>query len=226
MSDFLHIPYRLRRELHPQETETIFRFCFQELGCSRANPTNGKTNQFRYTTERTSGVVVGESVEEAITAVVEASSGAIWCWYDDLNVGISVGGKTNSGPSLPSVSLLIDEWYTMPWRNEEPSLIHDFVLELYDYLSPMYVYGDTYLDESSLTTDGVDCGQLEDLFWVNGFGPEMTEQIGRERLLEAPAWRVDDCEDGGVFLWLSPLPLSESRNERMDALRAYFDLDS
>lgn len=151
----------------------------------------------------------------------------MWFWFDDLRLGIHCTdtAAASEGPDVPSLSLSIDEWYAKPQRNEHPSLIPEFVLELYDYLSPMYVYGDTYLDESSLSVEGIESGQLEALYWVNGFGPEMAESIGRDRLLNAPACRVDDCADGGAFLWIAPLPLSQSRGKNSDELSAYLGVE-
>lgn len=225
MSSFLVIRFRLMDELQSREIEALFRYCFDDLEGTRSPPDSDKTNQFSYSTEGTGwDSVVGDSIDNAVDEVVRTARGTIWFWYDDLNVGVHVNLKTR-GPDIPSITLSINSWYVKPWRNDQPELIHEFVLELYDYLSPLYVYGENYLDESSLSREGITSGQLEDLFWVNGFGPEMAASIGRERLLNAPAWRVDECDDGGVFLWQSPLPLSMSRNDYIDALTEYFALE-
>lgn len=225
MSECLSIPYLLPSELTHRDVAELLEYCFEDLGCARSPPEEETTNQFRYTTEETDWrQVTGSSIEEATQALERAGCGSIRFWYDDLNVGLQINLDAPDRPIESSVALSIDEWYTRPWWDSEPALIYEFVLELYDYLSPLYIYGDTYLDEASLSREGVKNGQLEDLFWVNGYGPEMTERLGRDRLLNAPAWRIDECDDGGVFLWISPLPLSESRNQRYDAVTEYLDL--
>ncbi|MFC4440299.1 MULTISPECIES: hypothetical protein [Natrialbaceae] len=226
MSEFLSIPYLLEEEMDARSIENVLRFCFDELGCSRSPPESERTNQFGYTTEETDGIRYDSSINEAIDGLTRAIGGTVWLWYDDLNVGIHVNGQSAHRPTMPNLSLSIDEWYVKPWRNEQPALIHEFVLELYEYLSPSYVCGNMYLDESPLSAEGIEAGRLEELYWVNGFGPRMAEQIGRERLLHAPAWRVDDRGDGGVFLWESPLPLSPNRQETDDMLREYFGLNA
>ncbi|SDL00514.1 hypothetical protein [Natronorubrum texcoconense] len=226
MSELLSIPYLLEEELRSRGIERLLQFCFDELQCSRSPPDSEDTTQFGYTTEAINGIRYDCSIDDAIDSIAGATGGTIWLWYDDLNVGIHIHGWAADRPSVPNLSLSVDEWYVKPWQNEQPALIHDFVVELYDYLSPRYVYGDTYLDESSLTAEGFEAGRLEEIYWVNGFGPNMADRIGRERLLHAPAWRVDDCADGGVFLWESPLPLSQNRQETDDTLRSYFDLNS
>ncbi|WP_408959990.1 hypothetical protein [Natrinema sp. 74] len=224
MSEFLSIPYLLEEEMEPHRIERFLQFCFADLDCSRSPPKNERTNDFGYTTEETDGIRYGGSIDEAIDSLTRQAGGTVWVWYGDLNVGIHINGWSVDRPTVPNLSLSIDESYVKPWRNDRPNLIHDFVLDLYDYLSPIYVYGDTYLDEAPLSTKGIEAGHLEEVYWVNGFGPNMTTQIGRERLLHAPAWRIDDCEDGGVFLWESPLPLSEGRQSTDDTLREYLGL--
>lgn len=225
MSEWLSINYTLEKPLGSMEIETLFRHCFEDLGCSRTSPNSDDTDQFRYTTEKTEELVTGAPLETAISDLASAESGAIWLWYDDLVAGIHINASAQDHPALPFVSLTIDEWYLRPWNNDRPELIHEFVRELYDFLAPIYVHGDTYLDSSTITREGILKGQLEDLFWVNGFGPEMAEQIGRERLLNAPAWQIDDCDDGGVFLWESPLPLSPEKQDIDARLRAYFGVN-
>ncbi|MFC3958539.1 hypothetical protein [Halovivax cerinus] len=140
-------------------------------------------------------------------------------------MGIHVPGQSPKRIDVPNLSLSIDEWYTKPRNYESPELIPEFIHALYDYLSPIYVYGDMYLDESVLSESGIERGEIEDLFWVNGFGPEMVENLGRERVLEAPAWRVDEREDGGVFLWLSKYAFT-GRSEYLEALHEQFGLES
>lgn len=226
MSESLSIPYLFEEELDSRRIERFLRFCFDELNCSRSPPDSENTSQFGYTTEETDRIRYGRSIDEAIDRISRVAGGTIWLWYDDLNVGIHIDGRSVDRPPVPNLSLSIDEWYVKPWRNHQPDLIYDFVLDLYDYLSPIYVYGDTYLDETPLSTEGLKEGRLEEVYWVNGFGPDIAEQIGRERLLHAPAWQVDDREDGGVFLWEAPLPLSQIRQETDDKLRSYFSLDT
>ena len=38
------------------------------------------------------------------------------------------------------------------------------------------------------------------LYYINLFGPELVKKLGRDRLLSAPAWRVEELGDGGIFL--------------------------
>lgn len=228
MSESLFIRFCLDASLDSAAIESMYRFCFDELGCARSPPSSDDTSQFRYMTAETDpDLVTGSSVDEAIRAAVSSEWSAIWFWFDDLHVGIHRNDDVadENGPNVPSVSVSVDEWFTKPWHNEQPSLIYEFVLSLSDILSPVYVYGDRHLDEPELSASSVLQRELEELFWVNGFGPEMADRVGRDRLLDAPAWRIDERDDGTVFLWVSPLPLSDGRNERLSELRDHFGLD-
>jgi hypothetical protein len=42
-------------------------------------------------------------------------------------------------------------------------------------------------------------GKLRFVFWANFFGPAYVEQYGREFLWNAPGWRVEELEDGGIL---------------------------
>lgn len=224
MSEPLSIPFCLGKKLSSPGIESLLRFCFEELECSRSSPECDRVNGFRYmTNETTPDIISGATIDESITAIRSSEEGSIWFWYNDIGVGFHINTFSHKYPDVPITTLSIDSRYTKPYNNNDPSLIYEFVLELYDYLSPSYVYGDTHLiDRTHPTTEGVKNRRLEEIFWVNGFGPEMATNIGRERLGEAPAWRIDDCDDGGIFLWTSPLPYSSSRTDY--ELQTYFGL--
>ena len=225
MSEWLLIPYVLNTRLGGDEIEALVTYCVDEIGCTRSPPEIDEPQDFTYSTGSPDGWPKrGATLKEARSALVREERGSIRMWYDELHFGLQINLHSHNTPDLPSVSLSIDEWYTKPWRNDNPSLIYELVLKLYDFLKPIYVYGDTYLDDSSLSREGITNGQLEDLFWVNGFGPKMTQEIGREWLLNAPARRIDECDDGGAFLWVSPLPLTQDVGSRLEELRTYFSL--
>jgi len=41
---------------------------------------------------------------------------------------------------------------------------------------------------------------IHDMYYINILGPEIVDKLGRDRVLTAPAWRVQPFEDGGVLL--------------------------
>jgi hypothetical protein len=49
--------------------------------------------------------------------------------------------------------------------------------------------------------------------WLNVYGPAYVARIGLERLLSAPAWRVDFLPGGAVAVLLGPHPAPDDRDE-------------
>lgn len=71
---------------------------------------------------------------------------------------------------------------------------------IYDIIHPDY--GFSYLTEASAPTI-TEKELKESIFWVNFYGPAMAERIGKQKLLTAPAYKVEELKDGGVFLRLN-----------------------
>ena len=65
-------------------------------------------------------------------------------------------------------------------------------------------------------------------YWANFLSPEGVEIYGgREKVLKAPCYRVEELSDGGVLLVLAPTPVNPESKEFREAqnkLLAYFDM--
>lgn len=57
-----------------------------------------------------------------------------------------------------------------------------------------------------VTEAGLSAGRLEGLAWYQVLPPDLAASVGRERLHDAPAWRVEDLDDGAVALVVDELP--------------------
>ncbi|ATB38070.1 hypothetical protein CYFUS_003496 [Cystobacter fuscus] len=57
-------------------------------------------------------------------------------------------------------------------------------------------------DDETECRDGFD--KIYEVCWLNVFGPKLVETVGRERMLSAPAWRVEELPNGGVLLVTRP----------------------
>jgi hypothetical protein len=72
---------------------------------------------------------------------------------------------------------------------------------LYAAWHPLYGFDFDY----SATRPDTTCEEalaldIHDVYYINIFGPEVVDKLGRERALTAPAWRIQQFEDGGVLL--------------------------
>lgn len=78
-----------------------------------------------------------------------------------------------------------------------------FAQLIYPHLEPAYGWIDEVGTRLHRTRD-VPSRKLEYIFWANFFGPPYVERYGRDFLLGAPGWRVEELRDGGILYVLSP----------------------
>ncbi|WP_141324895.1 hypothetical protein [Myxococcus sp. AB025B] len=71
--------------------------------------------------------------------------------------------------------------------------------------------------------DGFD--KIYELFWLNIFGPELVESVGRERVLSTPAHLVEELPNGAILLVLRPTAADFASDEaRVAQARAHVHL--
>jgi hypothetical protein len=68
---------------------------------------------------------------------------------------------------------------------------------LYPKLRPTY----GSIDESGGNRVGkyLERTELRYIFWANFFGPKFVEGLGRKFLLDAPGWKKQELDDGGIL---------------------------
>ena len=70
-------------------------------------------------------------------------------------------------------------------------------------------------DDETMYRDGFD--QIYEVCWLNVFGRELVEKVGRERMLSTPAYRVEELPHGGVLLVTWPTAADFTREEARQA---------
>jgi hypothetical protein len=91
-------------------------------------------------------------------------------------------------------------------------------------LYPLFRPRFSYIDESAAGQPTLDVylrDELPCLFWVNLFGPELVERLGRDFLRTAPGWRLVEFTDGGV-MHIATASYWEWWNTDFTDLRDYF----
>lgn len=73
----------------------------------------------------------------------------------------------------------------------------DLLQFTYQTWHPLYSYKE---GGAETTHEDALAGDISLLYEINLWNREIVEKMGRERVLEAPAWRVTELEDGSVFL--------------------------
>src|SRR5215217_488736 len=76
--------------------------------------------------------------------------------------------------------------------------------------------------EASARNEG---DRIQEVSWLNVFGPKLVESVGRERMLSTPAHLVEELPDGSVLLVLSPTAAEFTSEEaRLVQARAHVHL--
>lgn len=115
----------------------------------------------------------------------------------------------------------IDDLLALVTAIYEMSLSHD--------LPPAYVIGANTTETEHLRTgherirtteSGVREAEIEELYWLQIWPPEFVRSIGKQSILEAPAWKVEELSDGAIVLvaYENPLFLSEDYLDLLDHL--------
>ena len=73
---------------------------------------------------------------------------------------------------------------------------------------PLAVYGESPLHryrigeaaQPPFTAESIAHGEYHHLSWLTIFTPPMVERYGRETLLSAPAWKVEELDDGAILV--------------------------
>lgn len=90
-------------------------------------------------------------------------------------------------------------WEDLPDAKNYLALL-ETVKDLYRIWRPFYGHQD-YPDGISLSRNRViNVQNIDYLYEINLFGPELVNKLGRDRLLSAPVWKVEALDDGGIFL--------------------------
>ncbi|MBN1203374.1 MAG: hypothetical protein JXB05_00430 [Myxococcaceae bacterium] len=115
--------------------------------------------------------------------------------------------------------------------------IISFVRELSSRLPLSYGLGHSLADlDKSSDPDASDVRsppRIQEAFWLNVYGPQLVEQVGRQRMLSTPAFHLEELP-GGAVLWLTrPTPADFASEEArlaqaraMVHLRQEWSLDS
>jgi hypothetical protein len=78
-------------------------------------------------------------------------------------------------------------------------------------------------NEKTSRKDGFD--KIYEVFWLNVFGPQLVEAVGRERMMSTPAHRVEELPNGSVLLVTWPTAADfASKEARIAQARAHAHL--
>lgn len=203
------IHFGFDHQLSSREIRELLDFCFN-IGCTTRDA--GKSDECWYIGEATE--FLGEDIKTSIATDDMARNrlGAITLWYNDIGFLFGVRSTDDTTMSVSSELYISIEPVSFKPMNADSPLIDDLielVKQLYIFMRPTYVFG----GESSTFDERKDSPFSDDfsednipVFWLTVFSPSAFS-LEKERVLTAPAWYIEELDDGSVVLVLAPNPL-------------------
>lgn len=105
----------------------------------------------------------------------------------------------------------------------------DIAKRVYEVLQPRFGWLDMSVGLADDTSfEDVEVLALPHLYWANFFSAAYVEKIGRNHILNAPAWSIEDLADGGLLYVLSSGPglASEEDHVSVEAVKKHFGIQS
>ncbi|PXF57225.1 MAG: hypothetical protein C4B59_15610 [Candidatus Methanogaster sp.] len=163
------------------------------------------------------GPFEGRSLEEAID-VVSRDQGSIPFFYKNIGYNLDIRPMPIS-TKLGSIMIYIDHVYLDPSYTEDrlgekgaldeclmnAEQLVEIAKAVWNVLEPKPIYGlgdyDIY-DWMTIPTDEeiLNLKVEPHIFILNFYGPELIEKFGKRKLLSMPAYRVEELDDGVMFL--------------------------
>lgn len=127
-------------------------------------------------------------------------------------------------------------WQTSDFNrdNENPKyysrLFLDLGKSLYNSLLPTFGWIDMCEPGGYTFFDDVESLSMPHLYWANFFSAAYVEKIGRNHILTAPAWSIEELTDGGLLYILSPGPgnaeVTYEDHVPIDEVKKHFGIQS
>ncbi len=78
--------------------------------------------------------------------------------------------------------------------------------------------------EEMFTYNTINSGVIEEVYWFNIIGKKYVESIGKDILIKAPGWQIEELNEGSVLIRLSAHPHIYEKKENI-YLHEYLGLD-
>jgi len=153
------------------------------------------------------------------SCVIEPESGLFEIQHSLFGSEIINGGLI---PQSGYLMLMVDANYIDNRDNEEHAqALLKLAFNLYSILQPVFCWVDgagyDTPNEKEIATFN-----LRKLMWANFYGPEYVDKYGREFLLNAPGWKKEELNDGGIAYIISPSYLRKTELVSAGKISQYF----
>lgn len=205
--------------MSPEEFLKLGASSFKEAGLS---PTTENSDEYKYMTMDDASFKE-TTLEGALEKIIESRGGTLEIRFHELKISISYFSTIEAGEI--NVQLTADVWASQfkLWDDCTKAGVRrrteqyvTFIRLLSETFDPIYACGGIErpedLEELLPPIDQINRGEITRLFWLNVFSPTAVDRLGRERILSAPAWDVEELENGRVMLVVSDNPIHPSES--------------
>ncbi len=150
-------------------------------------------------------------------------------WRFEIRQQIAWGLQNMGGEHRAWIRSLTDNTPYFWNQSYNPARYSRFFLDLckgiYEVVQPSFGWID--FDGGLFTTHpDIEGLQLPALYWANFFGPSYVKKLTRDRILNAPAWAIEELVDGGLLYLLGTSPGLSAAHVPIEAVKAYFGVET
>ncbi len=216
---YVHLYFYSNKQLNKLLIEEIVKSCV-DIGLKYNN---------KYWVRGTVNSTTNKPISDAIKEIIK-SEGSIDFYYDALDAlsgekEVTVGIFKNDINKEIIVMVLTTSIFLFNYDYKEDinekkraalnaELLLELVKSLYQVIQPIYGYWDwdahipwmwNYLEDPDIPRQ-LENLELDRIYWVNFFSPNLVKKIGREKLLSAPSYKTEELKDGGILLMAGSEP--------------------
>ncbi len=228
IDDMIEVWFLFDRGIGKKPLENLLN-CYLEIGCSTQQ--DGQEDTCKYQPPDFKDPTQIINTEQAFNRIASAQKGGLELWYEDIRVDVEVNLDTSVFPATNHISLKIwssqfkDHGKGGSTPIDRVLWFLDLVCRLIKYLKPKYAFGSLYGERNSgesIAQQALDDGRIPGIFWINLFTSEMISQVGEEKLLSAPAWKVEKITKNYILLVTTNSPLSYK--QEADEIASFLDI--
>jgi hypothetical protein len=99
--------------------------------------------------------------------------------------------------------------------------------QMYNVLQPEFGWMERCPSRGYTKLQDVGSLKIPHIYWANFFGPSYVKKVGEEFLMDAPGWKKDSLDDGGILYVLAPhMGSVRKNNPLLESVKTYFQVDS
>lgn len=212
--DWLYTRFLFVEEFDSEFVETFLNYCL-DIGCNTHQDGSTDTCDYR---DSSGAHQQGVPTAGAIRDIASHQKGRIELWYKDLRIDLKFNPndrKLRNDIPLIKASVFTSQFklydkYPKAEVQDRVNQMIDFVVALAEFADPAFTYAKTEAADSPVDLTKTDLREGRPptrLPWLAVFSDRMIEQIGRERLKNAPAWEVKELDTGSILLVVTNNPI-------------------